>query len=77
MCSHLGDALFRAAGEEGTMRTVTQPATVYCGGRLYVLRPEQWQRLRALVKGLKGETLARVGQFFLVQEGIIKEKVGD
>jgi uncharacterized protein YjeT (DUF2065 family) len=54
------------------MSKFSKPAVIYCDGRLYRIRPDQWRRLSLLIKGLFDEELHRVGRTFLVQEGIIK-----
>lgn len=55
------------------MRRVTQPATIYFDGRLYLLKPEQWQRLRSEIQGLYGKELAIKGREFLFREGLVKD----
>ena len=52
-------------------RKVNDPAIVYCDGRLFRLKPEQWQRLRPLIKGLTGYRKFAAGFRFLVKEGVI------
>jgi hypothetical protein len=54
------------------MKKTTQTATIWCDNRFYQLKPEQYQRLYPMIKGLRGEELHRVGRAFLVHEGIIK-----
>lgn len=57
------------------MRKVTQPAVIYCDDRLYLVKPEIWQRLWEMLKGLPQDDWAEAGRAFLVAEGIIKERV--
>jgi hypothetical protein len=55
------------------MSKFSKPAVIFCDGRLFQLKPEQYQRLYPLIKGLHGEELHRVGRAFLVTEGVIKD----
>lgn len=55
------------------MRRVHQAVTIYYAGRLFRLKPEQWQRLAPQIKGLSFREAATVGQDFLMKEGLLKQ----